>query len=415
MNLKNKIYIYILKGIGIGATAMLLKCLVSFAILLFYSGNNLIGDLPNFAIHIVCFIASLLIYNSVFGIFLSFDRSSSDEFIENCQTKTGLKKIFGYKTFLAEAIAITLFLSLAASLGASAEIAGMFYFNEGKSAHSSGIIPMLSTALISLILTSLGRYEAVRYWSVLKRQGTLAESITKKKLIIKIIIVCIAYPLAFPFLPLIAFVAVTLFRTAATVVAAPLLLLTIIILIGAIIGIKLLLVIRKRKTFIDNLSTVVREHGFMISEITNPYASLFNVKKQCSFTVTNKKTTYDCLVIGHLLKTVPICFTSNNEGYFRYRLGTKRHNVTMQKHFEFTAEGSGVKILIINPTPKHAYICDIESDKEKRLYNADKLWDYVAYEAVAFIGALDRDCLGKYSSVAEKDDVKIPKLPHSHL
>ena len=99
----------------------------------------------------------------------------------------------------------------------------------------------------------------------------------------------------------------------------------------------------------------------------------------------------------------------------KIQIGTKRHNVTMQKHFEFFKKGSGVKILIINPTPKYAYICDTESVNEKRLFNADKLWDYVAYEAEAFIGALDRDCLGKYSSVSESKDVHVQRLPNIHL
>ncbi len=396
MQTKNPTWIYILKGFGICAISLLLKNLVSFAILLCYSGENLMGDLPNYAIHIVCFIASILIYNSVIGIFHSLDRAFADDFIKN-------KKIFIDKGFIAEAIAIIATLSLAAAIGASPEIAGMFYFAEGKSPHSSGILPMLATLLISAALLLICRYEAVRYWKVLERQGTLDETVTKKKLIIRLVIVCIAYPLAFPFLPLIAFVCVTFFRAAVTVVAAPLLLLTIIVLIAAIIGAKLLLVIRKRKAFLADLSTVVREHGFLLSEIQNSYSSLFNAKKQCSFSVSNKMTTYDCLVIGHLFKSVPICFTSNFEGFFRYRLGTKRHNITMEKHFTFATEGSGVKILVINPTPKYAYICDTETDNEKRLYNADKLWNYVVYEAVAFIGALDRDCLGKYSSVAVRE------------
>lgn len=415
MNKNSKFWIYALKGIGIGAMALLLKTLVSFAILIYYSGENLIGDIPNYAIHIVCFIASILIYNSVFGIFLTFDKSSLNEFITNDKFDSAFRKIFYHKNLLAEGIATIAFTSLAAALGASKEIAGMFYFDEGVSPHSNGIIPFCMTAVITFLLFSLGRYEATRYWSVLKRQGILDDAITMKKLIIRLMIIAIAYPVAFPFLPLIAFVFITLFRTAVTIVTAPLLLLAIFVLIAALVALKLLFVIKKRKTFINNLKTTVRQHGFTLSEIQNPYASLFNTKKQCGFTVTNKKTTYDCVVLGHLLKSVPICFTSNSEGYFRYRLGTKRHNITMQKHFDFEANGSGIKILIINPTPKHAYICDIESDNEKRLFNADKLWNYVAYEAEAFIGALDRDCLGKYSSVAENKDVKVPRLPNTHL
>ena len=415
MNEKSKLWIYALKGFGIGAIALILKALVSFAILLYYSGENLIGDIPNYAIHIVCFVASIFIYNSVFGIFMTFDKSSLNDFTLNDKPNSPFKNAFCHKNILVEGIAIIAFTSLAAALGASREIGGMFYFDDGVSPYSNGIIPFSVTAVITFLLFLLTRYEATRYWLVLKRQGAIDETITMKRLIIRLIIIAIAYPLAFPFMPLIAFVFITLFRTAVTIVSAPLLLLTIFLLIAVLLTLKLLFVIKKRKNFINNLKTTVRQHGFTLSEIENPYASLFNLKKQCSFTVTNKKTTYDCVVLGHLLKSVPICFTSDSEGYFRYRLGTKRHNVTMQKHFEFFKKGSGVKILIINPTPKYAYICDTESDNEKRLFNADKLWDYVAYEAEAFIGALDRDCLGKCSSVSESKDVHVPRLPNIHL
>ena len=72
--------------------------------------------------------------------------------------------------------------------------------------------------------------------------------------------------------------------------------------------------------------------------------------------------------------------------------------------------------MIINPTPKYAYLVDVDSGKEKRIYNADLVWNFVAYEAEAFIGALDRDCLGKYSTSSDtSDDVSIPtRMPIRH-
>ena len=53
--------------------------------------------------------------------------------------------------------------------------------------------------------------------------------------------------------------------------------------------------------------------------------------------------------------------------------------------------------------------CFCKSKKEKRLYNSDKLWNYVVYEAEAFLGALDRGSLGKSTSVGEETvDVSVP-------
>ena len=80
----------------------------------------------------------------------------------------------------------------------------------------------------------------------------------------------------------------------------------------------------------------------------------------------------------------------------------------MEKHFEYSAPGNGKKIMIIHPTPKYAYLCDPQFKKEKRVYNADCVWSFVAYEDEAFIGAVDRDCLGRSTSVPESTEVQVP-------
>ena len=98
-------------------------------------------------------------------------------------------------------------------------------------------------------------------------------------------------------------------------------------------------------------------------------------------------------IIGCRSRGVPVCFSSSSEGYFRYRLGTKNHHITLSLTFNYEIDGDGIKILILEPVPKRALVC--EGEREKVLFNADKLWDCVVYEEDAFIGTMERYCLGK--------------------
>ena len=393
------------KGFIIAIAAIIIKYLTSLISLSIYSQETVVSDIPNFAVCIVIFVASLFIYNSIFGLAISFDRASADEYFEKEKDFDGkhadFKRIYYHKSFLLTALPIVIVEAIAAACGASWEIPGMFYFGEGRSRFSSGIVPFLAVAVLISLYMLFERYEAVRYWKVLRRQGNLEELSSKPKIIFRILFIVIIYPLLLPYLPMIAFVFISFMSMLALLITAPALGAIFVGIILFIILTKILLTFRRRKKTLKAIRTVVREHGYEISQIKNPYSSLITRKKLCTFTIKNKKNTFDCLIIGHILRGTPICFTSESEGYYRYRLGTKRHNITLQKHFTYSAEGDGRKIMIINPTPKYAYLVDTESDKEKRIYNADLVWSFVAYEAEAFIGALDRDVLGKYSSTAD--------------
>jgi hypothetical protein len=283
----------------------------------------------------------------------------------------------------------------------------MFHAADGKSPYASGFLPFLVSLILISAFLAYERYEAVRYWKILKKQSDLDELRSKSKIIIRLILI-FTYPLTVPYLPLLAYLLFTSVSIITLLFAAPLLLLTCIALIAAFFGIKLLVSMKTRRDFFEKLNTLIRQNSFEITEIKNKYSSLFSRNKKCTFTIKTKQGSFDCLVIGNIRRGVPICFTSENEGYYRHRIGTQRHNITMQRHFEYFAPGNNRKLMIINPTPKYAYICDPECKKEKRLYNSDKLWNFVVYEAEAFLGALDRGSLGKYSSVAENTDVTVP-------
>ncbi len=412
INSNKPVWVYLTKGTVFALATLGVKLLTSLSCLTIYSQDGIVSDIPNFAISIVMFISSLLIYNSAFGLIFSFDRDSCDEYLaasdEMDKSTPAFTRLYNYKSFIATAAPIVAVLSIAAILGASWEIMGMFHFGDGKSAYSKGFIPFLLNIVLISAFVLYERYEAVRYWKMLKRSGNLEETSSKAKIIFRVIFVVVVYPLFLPYLPMIAFVFISFISTLAVLLTAPVLALIFVAIILVIVAIMILARIRSRKKLFVRIKTIAREHRYEISEITNPYASLFSRKKSCTFTMKRGRSTFDCLIIGHIRRSVPICFTSDHEGYYRHRIGTRKHNITMEKHFEYSAPGDGKKIMIIHPTPKYAYLCDPQFKKEKRVYNADCVWSFVAYEDEAFIGAVDRDCLGRSTSVPESTEVQVP-------
>lgn len=409
---KKPLWIYIFKGAITAVAALILKGIVTFSTFMSYSSDL---EIKNNVIYIISFVCSLFVYNSIFGIMISYDKHACEDFFKNEDSHTGrftkFKKIYAHKSFITEYLSAVIVLSIAAALGAAPEISGMFYFGEGKGPHRAGIIPFLAIFLISSAIYLYNRYEAVRYWRVLKKQASLDTLTSKSTIIIRILVIVIGYPLVLPYIPLVALPFVALFGAAALLLSIPILLVATLIIFLLYTLFLFINAMRQRKKLIKELKTLVREHGLSLSKINNPYISLINSKKKCSFDLIIKNKKYNCLVIGHVFRSVPICFTSETKGLFRYRIGTKRHNISLEKHFEYSLDGDGIKILIISPTPKYACIYIPEKNKDKRIFNADRLWDFVAYETEAFLRATDRDCLGKYSSSSDDDEgVKIPRM-----
>ncbi len=397
------LYFSVLKGLGVSAFALLLKWLVSFATFQRYAVTSAFGYLENYVIFIIVSISSLFVYNSSLGIAMTYDVAARDELMENSCDKLGempsFKKIFGYKSFLIETATITFVLALAAFFGGSPEIFGMFYLGEGKSPNSSGILPALVTMAIAFTLCVITRVEAVRYWKLLYRTANLEIIANKINLTIRVLIILVLYPIALPFLPIFAYIvmfAVGIIVAAATAMTVPVFIVAVIALIYGLWWLKVLFAIKRRKKFFERMKDAAAKMKFEVRDIKNIGSSFVFGKRRCTFTLVRKNEKYDCLVIGNPRYRVPVCFISESRGYYRHRLGTKKHNITLESRFEYSIPGDGRKILIISPTPKHAFICD--GDKDRRIFTADKLWDFVVYEADGFVGALERDCLGRYDS-----------------
>jgi len=396
-------YFSIIKGLGVAVFAIILKSVVSFSTWQRYATGSMFGELENYAIYIVCFICSFFVYNSVIGISMTYDLYAKDEVMENTyDTRAelpGVKGIFGYKSFFTETATVTFVLTLCAFFGTSPEIFGMFYTGEGHSPYESGIYPALVTLPIVLFLCFFARFEAVRYWKYLYRTANLEAVESKTRLILRVAFVVVLYPIVLPFIPLLFYVLVTIGGAIAAVALAmtiPVFIITVLLVLYGLWWLRVLIAMRKRNKFLAKMKDSAAKMKFTVTDIKNPRRSFISRKHKCTFSLIRDKEIYDCLIIGNPRYRVPVCFTSESKGYYRHRLGTPKHNITLESKFDYSLDGSNKKILIISPTPKHAFVT--EGDKEKRLFTADKLWSFVIYESDGFVGALDRDCLGRYDS-----------------
>ena len=258
-------------------------------------------------------------------------------------------------------------------------------------------MPALVTAAITSIFCFFARFEAARYWKTLYRTANLEIIESKVRIIGRIAFITVLYPICLPYLPILASIAVLIFGVVARVAEAmtiPGFILAIIALTLLLWYIKVLIAVRKRRKFIKKLGERAGALGYTVSKMQNPFRSLLSAKHKCTFRVERGEKKYSCVIIGNPRYRVPICFTTSGEGYFRHRLGTPKHNLTLQTKFNYTVEGEGKKIIVISPTAKDTFVT--EDGKEKRLFNADRIWDSVIYEADAFIAAIERDCLGRY-------------------
>ena len=123
------------------------------------------------------------------------------------------------------------------------------------------------------------------------------------------------------------------------------------------------------------------------------YLSLAFPNRKCTFCVEYDKKRFDCIVLTSPGRNVPLAFETDRLACFLYRIGTKKRFISLRRNFDYSFEGDCSKLVIVTPTPKDVLI--IEEDKERRIFNADLLWNYVVYDGDAFVGSLDRKCLGR--------------------
>ncbi len=361
--------------------------------------NTMLTGVPDRLIHLMCYIATLFIFNSFTSALSVYNTAERVAFLENLRTpyfSDELRAILKDPIFWAETL-VTLSLSaLASVLGAFSEVCGVIFDN--TNIHSAWL-PLVITLPLFFLITVFQKYEAMRYWHKLWREGNLEKLDTARRFAARIAVICVLYPTVFPLSPILVYIAISFISTiisvtnAFTVVGV---VLAVAVLLLLIFGIALLRAVLKRKKLYKRLFAIVKSEGCEISEITNPYASILSPKKKTYFNITQDNKTYNCTIVSTFFKRVPIVFSSATNAYFRHRIGPKNHHISIDHVVDIFITGDGTHVLILDPLPKHVLVTD--GRVEKRVTGGDKLWNFVFYDGTSFLNALDRHCIGRTNS-----------------
>ena len=248
----------------------------------------------------------------------------------------------------------------------------------------------------ALILISLfQRYEIHRYWRDLKRIGDTDKLRSPLRMGIHLSALLL-YPLVYPYALLPVYIVLTFAGIASVFLEAY----GLAGLITALILIALFSFIiprykrrRAKDKFLKKLATVAVESGYILENIT---ATDLDGHRRPQFSLEKDGKVFYFRFFDTLRRGTPLYFTSDHEGYFLHRLGTKKHHVSLSHRFEygFDITTPGDKLLVIIRYPKRVYA---QSDNATRpLVGGDKLWDYTVFEPETLIAHVDRKCLGRY-------------------
>ena len=185
----------------------------------------------------------------------------------------------------------------------------------------------------------------------------------------------------FAYIPLV-FKAIGLFMTPVTTVL-------FVLLIAFFIGFAPLRACSIRKKTIKQIKASCAQNGYEISDIKEPYISIFKPCDGESFSITKAGKSYSCKFIAAPRKSVPMAIHPEGQIHFFHELkirGVKISSYKTVKHFAYDSENS--KLLIVNPVPKKlmAYkgtIVEID--------NGQFVGDYKVYNATAFVRAIETD------------------------
>ena len=146
-----------------------------------------------------------------------------------------------------------------------------------------------------------------------------------------------------------------------------------------------------RKKTVRLVNEACDQSGYRISEIKEPYRSVFKPCDGENFTIAKNGKTYSCKFIAAPKKRLPIVIYPEGQIHFLHELkirGVRIMGYKTVKHFAYDSESS--KILILNPVPKklmafRGRIVEIDI--------GDLVGDYKIYNTTAFVRAIENDTL----------------------
>lgn len=166
--------------------------------------------------------------------------------------------------------------------------------------------------------------------------------------------------------------------------------LAIIIPVIIIVACIYLRAILKRRKCINELRRICRGKGYTLSDIKDPYRSVFKICEGESFNVSIGSKCYSCKLIGSRSSLSPIALYPNGTLVFLEKNPLKVTTTI----YKFAYDSEHLKILIINPTPKHVYASQT-GGRLVKIDNGDRVGKYKFYTATAFLRALELDVLDR--------------------
>jgi len=338
----------------------------------------------------------ILIFNSMIHTLTLYDADCFEKFKKRKVEKVTFFKELGnilhspeFWLETAPALALALLFSF---FGGFYEVVYAIFPLGKAPAWSYRLLPVVVITPLFFLVSLICRYEIHRYWVELIKKNDNERVKSKAKFALKLAVIFLMYPLVFPYTPYVAFVIITFFGLVGALVSV----LSILGFIAAAVGLVFLIIWlmkrknrKLRKKFFKDMRLYAERAGFELVEFDKEQAEV----RSYDFYLKKDSKVYSCRVIKALSGATPLYFTSSSDAYFLHRLGTKSHHTSIEKHFEYSFVADGQKLLLLIKFPKRTYVSS--DGATKKLFPGDKIWNYILFDTRSFLGALDRDCLGR--------------------
>lgn len=386
---------YLLRSVAIFFMAFFIKNAITTRITTMIEPN-----IPSQFFYAFAVLGMLLALNSLFSTFTLYDRAAADEFAkrkpDSIRFGSEIKLILKTPAFWLSTLPVLIFTIIFAFFGGFSETALLFLPASSAAVPSLALILSVCVLVPIFFLISLfSEYETRRYRLELMEKREIGKHESLVKFILKLLVVCIMYPLVFPYAPYLLFMLVSFFALVGALIS----ILSVLGFIAAVAALIFLIwlswklkVGRLKKRFIRDLTRVADENGYELTLYSNEEV----LELGYDFSLKRENTAYSCKFIYSLNSFVPLYFNSRNDAHFLYRLGTKSQHTDIEKHFTYSFDSEDTKLIVLIKFPRKMYVS--EHRAVKRLYSGDKIWDYILYNTQDFLGSADRKCLYRDNS-----------------
>lgn len=248
----------------------------------------------------------------------------------------------------------------------------------------------LATAIYIPILSALHLFG---YLSGIKAWRNKTKDLSKKKYTASCVLLAVAYFIcptaiiaALPLIYSLFFLVPELMRIE--------IILPIVLLISFIVSYRYLRAYLKRRSLLKELKKICSERQYTLSQIRDPYRSLFFDFEGESFSVTVNSKTYSCKLLSGAKKYTPLVIHPNARLEFVHNIRFLKfiiYSYSTLVNIDYRSDHR--KILIVNPTPK--FVFTPRKGKASPIDNAEVIGEFKFYTATAFLRALEMDVLEK--------------------